>query len=676
MSQSLEIEQVLDQLTDQADVEPLVFSLFEKLSPDEIQRTADEMNSKLSQKNQEVKILLSKNHEHLFISAELIEKLHRFLEVSKENLRKIVRMSSDIEKGVGEEEEKEDLEKVKKGFKLSLDLNIKGVLNGVLTKLEKESQTKIRIAVSAVVASWILRTDPENEEILERSKFIFLEEGSLVWENLVKGLKGEFSFGDEERKNCIGNVLFFLFVFQKEFVKKNICSEWDLLDIVGDEYCELLLDYLEFLEEDEGIKNEDGNVGLIFFLKKFVKGILEENKRIDLVFLAELILELEKGSLWEIEGLNSVDDAKTVILRLFVENLTEINSNEKKINLKRVGNKTGQNSELDFLKFEIITPELDSLILTYLKLDSSLDSSSETQELKKHFSLIKALLNQKELLNQFETSLNVEPGSIIFKFEHGYQNYCENLAKKIQNKINFKEDVKEISLIKETEQKVSLLLEKDLAAKELLIKLEKLISIDPGHLQTQLSTEKIFSELRRTILTQLGSLELKKQDSLMINLEKLILALYYEHASKFVSYLSSKTGTEDFSSPETFKRSRSSNLKEIIEQSSLQEVLEFAEKIFSQQKLTKNQILKKIFFKELNKHISSKEIEFKELFDYLLEDGQKAPRIYLELRNDFPMLIDYHLNPSEVLELDRNNEGKEVKCEKLLPEQDLVLSWY
>lgn len=106
----LQINKILENLTDEQDVQPIVYELFEQCDPEDVKKTIEHVQRALEFKNEEVKKHLSKNHEHLFSCTDLLEQLKEFVLVSKKNLKKMEEMNKAIEE-VHEIESESEVEK-------------------------------------------------------------------------------------------------------------------------------------------------------------------------------------------------------------------------------------------------------------------------------------------------------------------------------------------------------------------------------------------------------------------------------------------------------------------------------------------------------------------------------------------------------------------------------------
>ena len=84
-----EVDEVLENLTDEMSIEPLIHKLFESRKPEAIRVLIEKLKSKLAKKNDELKRLLSNNHQHLFSCTDLIDQLKEFSASAKDNQRKL-----------------------------------------------------------------------------------------------------------------------------------------------------------------------------------------------------------------------------------------------------------------------------------------------------------------------------------------------------------------------------------------------------------------------------------------------------------------------------------------------------------------------------------------------------------------------------------------------------------
>lgn len=80
------INEIMDNLTDEMNVQPIVYNLFEKANPEEVKKTIESLQRALEIKNDEVKKSLSANHEHLFSCTDMVEQLKDYSKLSEKHI--------------------------------------------------------------------------------------------------------------------------------------------------------------------------------------------------------------------------------------------------------------------------------------------------------------------------------------------------------------------------------------------------------------------------------------------------------------------------------------------------------------------------------------------------------------------------------------------------------------
>jgi hypothetical protein len=87
---------ILENLKDEAHIQPIIYGLFEKADPEEVKKTIEDLQRSLDSKNEEVKKNLSANHEHLFSCTDMVERLRGFAGVSASYVSKIHELSQKL----------------------------------------------------------------------------------------------------------------------------------------------------------------------------------------------------------------------------------------------------------------------------------------------------------------------------------------------------------------------------------------------------------------------------------------------------------------------------------------------------------------------------------------------------------------------------------------------------
>lgn len=88
------IESILDNLKDEMSIEPMVHKMFEFKEPQEVKQLIEKLKGTLARKNNELKKLLSNNHQHLFSCTDLIDQLKKFSKSAKINQQKLEKLQN------------------------------------------------------------------------------------------------------------------------------------------------------------------------------------------------------------------------------------------------------------------------------------------------------------------------------------------------------------------------------------------------------------------------------------------------------------------------------------------------------------------------------------------------------------------------------------------------------
>lgn len=98
------IESILDNLKDEMSIEPMVHKMFEFKEPQEVKELIEKLKGSLAKKNNELKKLLSNNHQHLFSCTDLIDQLKKFSKSAKLNQGKLEILQNSADKFEGDVE--------------------------------------------------------------------------------------------------------------------------------------------------------------------------------------------------------------------------------------------------------------------------------------------------------------------------------------------------------------------------------------------------------------------------------------------------------------------------------------------------------------------------------------------------------------------------------------------
>ena len=196
------INQILDSLTDEMNIQPIVYELFESCNPEDVKKTIENLQRALEYKNQEVKKHLSMNHEHLFSCTDLIEQLKQFVVMSKANVENI--------KGINKKISDEDAE----GNQCSLDTTEKNIydvnwftfLQEVIFGLQQMMERKPVLALEGFLA--LIEEIKENKESHMSIKTLWL----ALLSQASHSLKSSLQFGKETSQDFVSVFchLFFL----------------------------------------------------------------------------------------------------------------------------------------------------------------------------------------------------------------------------------------------------------------------------------------------------------------------------------------------------------------------------------------------------------------------------------------------------------------------------------
>jgi len=175
-SGGIDLDQILERLTDSYAVEPLVHQLFEWNEPEVVKAIIDQLNSMVSRKNEEMKKMLSQNHHHLFSCTDLIEQLKAFSSKAKSNQEKIDRLQKMEKKEIsyhGQAKNISNFEISEESFKVEF-------INALITV----DSVKIEDAIIAVV---FIRKYPENNQLV----------ASALIRTILIGLRRAFDEGNQ-----------------------------------------------------------------------------------------------------------------------------------------------------------------------------------------------------------------------------------------------------------------------------------------------------------------------------------------------------------------------------------------------------------------------------------------------------------------------------------------------
>ncbi len=91
------LNEIMASLSDESNVQAVVYSLFERADPEEVKKTVEALQRTLEVKHEEVKKSLSANHEHLFSCTDLVEQMRDYTKISGEHLQKIRTLKDKME---------------------------------------------------------------------------------------------------------------------------------------------------------------------------------------------------------------------------------------------------------------------------------------------------------------------------------------------------------------------------------------------------------------------------------------------------------------------------------------------------------------------------------------------------------------------------------------------------
>ena len=697
----MNIEEVLNKLNEQDEVESIVYSLFEKLSPDEIQEATREMNAKLNQKNEEVKSMLSKNHEHLFISTELIEKLKEFLEVSKRNQRKILKMDSKIlheiepERNQEEEVNCSEERKYPKEPLIEISVNEERLFWTITTSLNNVDKNSIsdknRIYISGLMMQWLINNSEifENlEKIKSHLKSILIEIGTNLFSKLFDCVLGrDIKDLELDEKEIIENSALFTQVADFVFRKNGVISNYDYF---------LISDYLDPKESDEDSTPTSDSCSclnlLISFLDNIIKERMDKNLSIDLIFLSKFIIFLNKNPKFLLNFEQNSNFIKNIYIDLI--NKKEIKDLEIEVGDESAEKNNSWEKAMMGLKSRVKNG-LESLIENMISSELGWSNSVSTTNLDNlEVKRLKKMFESEEIFIKCEKRLNLSQGTILKVFKEKYEKYSRSLLNQIEKKITLGDDIHAIVDSKDLSNLCTLIDTKDEEAKDLLMKFSKFINFESNHLEnapnlgTKVAVDPkvFFEELRFKIITQLTNLNLDPKDSLDVNLQKMIIALFYRNSSKSLNYLDIKCDHENLNNihydkdqinNEKLKHEDSEqkqesyglnyenenifilefkkcDLNEIFSQCKLIDVFQKVEDILVATKFDQNKKLRKSLLKLIKEIYSKQENSRKEdteivkgleiitRSDYTSSSlSSKDFEVLRSLRSNFPILIDF-----------------------------------
>lgn len=187
------INQILDGLTDELNVQPIVYELFESCDPEDVKKTIESLQRALEYKNEEVKKHLSMNHGHLFSCTDLIEQLRQFVKMSKTNVENIKR----INLMVGKDDPEDDTLATDSTEKNTYDVHWFTFLQEVSFGVQQIMERRPIIAVEGFLA--IIDQFKENKESIQNIK--------VLWLNLLtqsaQSLKASLQFGKEISQDLV-----------------------------------------------------------------------------------------------------------------------------------------------------------------------------------------------------------------------------------------------------------------------------------------------------------------------------------------------------------------------------------------------------------------------------------------------------------------------------------------
>lgn len=90
------VEEILSNLIEEINIEPLIHNLFQTMQPEEISLLIEKLKHRLSQKNDNLRQLLSNNHQHLFACTDLVDQLKDFSHSAHSNHQKLEELKTLI----------------------------------------------------------------------------------------------------------------------------------------------------------------------------------------------------------------------------------------------------------------------------------------------------------------------------------------------------------------------------------------------------------------------------------------------------------------------------------------------------------------------------------------------------------------------------------------------------
>lgn len=92
------VEEILGNLIEEVNIQPTIHNLFQTMQPEEISLLIEKLKHRLAQKNDNLRKLLSNNHQHLFACTDLVDQLKEFSKSAHKNHEKLAFLKKIIEK--------------------------------------------------------------------------------------------------------------------------------------------------------------------------------------------------------------------------------------------------------------------------------------------------------------------------------------------------------------------------------------------------------------------------------------------------------------------------------------------------------------------------------------------------------------------------------------------------
>lgn len=402
------IESILDNLKDEMSIEPMVHKMFEFKEPQEVKQLIEKLKGSLAKKNNELKKLLSNNHQHLFSCTDLIDQLKKFSKSAKLNQGKLEILQNSADKFDGDVEvESEELDVPK--FEID-EMKAKLWIEGWFGSKRAVGLADVKMMV------------------LYEDSFGSGDGGvtQSVFRRLIDGMYGQFCYNGDSSGD-VENVIESLCcaIFSKEGASLDNLTE--LVETVVYLSCQKSQNFEISNEKFESIFN---NVGTIFdcFIKSieiiYLSMIQSDSWKFDLVKLVKSFGLIETG-FGKVFKLGNNEKLENLDLNFFLRG---------ECNLQNIGEIIQSSDGEGYL------PLLrDSFLMVYkeaIKRSVSFGVLSKEQSTSEIF---KDYQDNIEFINNWENSLEgklLEEEKLKIVLVNSWNDHCERIIKELENSVS------------------------------------------------------------------------------------------------------------------------------------------------------------------------------------------------------------------------------------------------